>query len=105
MTLTAKEFSRILQAELDKDYDVVRIARVAFQLYQKHGVELTPDLDEKLLQLIAMEEGPEFEFSQEELKGLVRELAGQILQSIYAIMLKTDDKETVLANQYDTCQL
>ncbi len=76
MTLTAKELSRVLQAELDKGYDVVRIARVAFKLYQDYGAELTPDIDEKLLQLMAMEESPEFEFSEEELKGLVRELAG-----------------------------
>ena len=45
MTLTANELSRVLQAELDKGYDVVRIARVAFQLYQDYGVELAPDID------------------------------------------------------------
>ncbi|WP_448549520.1 hypothetical protein [Thalassotalea fusca] len=76
MTLTAKELSSVLQTELDKGYDVVRIARVAFKLYQEHGIELTTDIDEKLLQLMAMEEGAEFEFSEEELKILVRELAG-----------------------------
>ena len=66
----------MLQAELDKGYDVVRVARVAFQLYQDHGVELTPDLDENLFQLMAMEEGPEFEYSEEELRMLVEKLAG-----------------------------
>lgn len=76
MTLTANELSRVLQAELDKGYDVVRIARVAFQLYQDYGVELAPDIDEKLLQLMAMEEGSEFEFSEEKLKRFVCELAG-----------------------------
>lgn len=76
MTLTAKKLSSALQAELDKGYDIVRIARVAFHLYQDHGVELTPDLDETLLQLMAMEEGPEFEYSEEELRALVEKLAG-----------------------------
>lgn len=76
MTFTAKELSNVLQVELDKGYDVVRIARVAFQLYQDHGVGLAPDLDQKLLQLKAMEEGPEFEYSEEELRRLVEELAG-----------------------------
>ena len=75
MTLTAKELSDVLQSELDKGYDVVRIARVAFQLYQEQGAELSSELDEKLLQLMAMEEGPEFEFSEHELKALVEELA------------------------------
>lgn len=76
MTFTAKELSSVLQAELDNGYDVVRVARVAFQLYQDHGVELTPDLDEKLLQLMVMEEGPEFELSEDELRTLAGELAG-----------------------------
>ncbi len=76
MTLTAKELSSVLQAELDKGYDVVRVSRVAFQLYQDQGVGLTPDIDEKLLQLMAMEEGPEFEFSEDELRALAEELAG-----------------------------
>ncbi|WP_116964633.1 hypothetical protein [Fastidiosibacter lacustris] len=74
MTFTAKELSSVLQAELDKGYDVVRIARVAFQLYQDHGVGLAPDLDEILLQLMAMEEGPEFEYSVEELRKLAQDL-------------------------------
>lgn len=76
MTFTSNELSRVLQGELDKGYDVVRIARVAFQLYQDHGVGLSPDLDEKLLQLMAMEEGPEFEYSEDELRVLIEELAG-----------------------------
>jgi len=76
MSLTAKKLSGVLQAELDKGYDIVKIARVAFQLYQDHGVELTPDLDETLLQLMAMEEGPEFEYSEDELRALVEKLAG-----------------------------
>ena len=76
MTFTAKDLSSVLEAEPDKGYDVVRIARTAFQLYQDHGVELTPDLDEKLLELMAMEEGPEFEFSEEALRRLTEELAG-----------------------------
>lgn len=76
MTFTAKELSSVLRAELDKGYDVVRIARVAFQLYQDHGIGLAPNLDEKLLQLMAMEEGPEFEYSEEELRALSEELAG-----------------------------
>ena len=76
MTLTAKELSSVLRAELDKGYDVVRVSRVAFQLYQEHGIELTPDIDEKLLQLMAMEEGPEFEYSEDELRALAEELAG-----------------------------
>jgi hypothetical protein len=78
MTLTEKELGGILQVELDKGYDVVRIARVAFQLYQYYGIELATNLDEKLLQLMAMEEGPEFELSEYELRSLSDDLSGQV---------------------------
>ena len=77
MTYIAKYFSDMLRKELEKGYDVLRISRIAFQFYQKHGRELTPNLDEKILQLMAMEEGPEFEFSEEEIWRLVEELASE----------------------------
>ena len=54
-TFTAKTLSDTLYAELEKGYNVVRISRVAFQIYQEHGRELTPELNEKILQLLAME--------------------------------------------------
>ncbi len=75
MMLTSKELGRVLHAELDNGYDVVRISRIAFQLYQEYGVEIAPELDEKLLQLMAMEEGPEFEYSEEELRLLAKQLS------------------------------
>ena len=80
MTLTTKELGTILQSELDKGYDIVRISRAAFQLYQDHGVELNSDLNEKLLQLMAMEEGPEFEYSEEELRKLANDLAENLVE-------------------------
>lgn len=77
MTYTAKTLSEALFTELEKGYDVVRISRLAFQIYQEYGHDLTPDLDEKILQLMAMEEGPEFEFSEDEIRALAKELASQ----------------------------
>ena len=77
MTYTAKTLSDSLRRELDNGYDVVRIAQVAFRIYQEYGRELTPDLDGIILQLMAMEEGPEFEFSENELRVLIEELASK----------------------------
>ena len=76
-TFTAKTLSDTLYAELEKGYNVVRISRVAFQIYQEHGRELTPELNEKILQLLAMEEGPEFEYSEVELRKLAEDLSSQ----------------------------
>jgi len=77
MRYTEKMFGTTLNAELNKGYDVVRIARVAFKIYQEHGRELAPKLDEKILQLMAMEEGVEFEWSEDELRCLAEELASK----------------------------
>ncbi|HRH77658.1 MAG TPA: hypothetical protein PK129_09960 [Cellvibrionaceae bacterium] len=75
MTLSSKELSLLLQAELDRGYDIVKIARLAFRLYQERAIDSCSDTDEKLLQLIAMEEGPEFEYSEKELRELFKDLA------------------------------
>lgn len=75
MTYTAKTLSDTLLTELEQGYDVIRVSRMAFQLYQDYGLELSPELDEKILQLMAMEEGAEFECSEDEIRALAKELA------------------------------
>jgi hypothetical protein len=77
LILTAGQLSRILKIELERGYDVVKISRKAFQIYQEYGVNLTSEMDEKLLELIAMEEGPEFEYSEEEFRSMLESLEHQ----------------------------
>lgn len=67
MPYTAQNFRNELETELHKGYDVVRIARAAFQAYHEHVGEIGPELKTKIFQIVAMEEGPEFEFTEEEL--------------------------------------
>ncbi len=47
--LTSKELGNILQAEVEQGYDPLKIARRAFQFYQKYSLDIAPELDEKLL--------------------------------------------------------
>ena len=49
MMLTSKELGNILQAEVEQGYDPLKIARRAFQFYQKFSLDIAPELDEKLL--------------------------------------------------------
>jgi hypothetical protein len=77
MTYSAQILSDTLRFELEKGFDVIRIARVAFQIYQEHGLELTPELDDIILQLMAMEDGPEFAFSEDEFQKLIEKLANR----------------------------
>ena len=77
MIYTPAMFGEELERELNDGYDVVRIARMAFSVYHEYGREFSSDLDEIVLSLMAMEEGPEFEFSEQELWELREKLAAQ----------------------------
>ena len=74
MMYTSADFRRDLESEMDNGYDIVRIARFAFMIYQKHGGGLSQELDEKVLQVAAMEEGPEFEMTEDELRRFAKKL-------------------------------
>jgi hypothetical protein len=76
MSYTAQDFRKELENELRKGYDVVRIARAAFQVYFEHTRELAPDLEQKVFQIVAMEEGPEFELSEQQLWEFAKNLTG-----------------------------
>lgn len=75
MSYTAQDFRRHLERELSQGYDVVRIARSAFSAYQEHCRDVSPELYKKMFQIIAMEEGPEFELSESQLWEFARSLA------------------------------
>jgi len=74
MTYTGKMLSADLRRELEQGYDVVRVSRRAHAVYQQYGRELSPQLDKVVLGLMAMEEGPEFEMTEEELRDLIERL-------------------------------
>lgn len=46
-----------LERTLVRGFDVARVSKVAFEIYQDHGLELTASMDRALLILMAMEEG------------------------------------------------
>lgn len=69
MMLTRAEFGRALKEELKKGYDVVRIARWAYELHS-NATDFEAGLEAAILRVIAMEEGSEFELSEEDLGRL-----------------------------------
>ncbi len=75
MNYSKKEFGQALETQLLSGYDVIRLARWAYTLFSEHSSHLEPGLQEILMQIVAMEEGTEFEFSESELKKLAEELA------------------------------
>ena len=55
-------------------FDVFKISKEAFSIYQDPDLSLTENLDMALLSLIAMEDGPEFEMIEKEFWILLSEI-------------------------------
>ncbi|HAT6344240.1 TPA: hypothetical protein JAJ28_001963 [Aeromonas hydrophila] len=55
-------------------FDVFKISKEAFSIYQDPELSLTENLDMVLLSLIAMEDGPEFEIIEKEFWILLSEI-------------------------------
>ncbi|QOJ00937.1 MAG: hypothetical protein HRU70_10690 [Phycisphaeraceae bacterium] len=78
MTYTRKQFARDLLAEMNHGYDVVRIARWAFAKKMDPDVQIEDSkLDAMVMQVVAMEEGPEFEYDEAELRALAQRVLNE----------------------------
>ena len=60
--------------QINKKFDVVAISKIAFNIFQNNRSQTSPKLDEILLSLMAMEEGSEFEMTEEEIRKLISDL-------------------------------
>lgn len=77
MTYKKSDFGKALFEELERGFDVDKIAHWAFIQRADHIAELEPGLDDSMLTVIAMGEGPEFQLTERE----VRRLAAELLES------------------------
>ncbi len=68
MTYSDQQFGRDLLAQLDADYNPVRIARWAYGRFLEPG-ERSDSVREALIDLFTMEEGEEFHISEEQLRA------------------------------------
>ncbi len=74
MSYSKQEFGQRLKDQILSGYDIVKLARWAHSLFLENSSQMEPELQETIMQLVAMEEGPEFEFSEAELTELAEEL-------------------------------
>ncbi|WP_152227179.1 hypothetical protein [Pseudomonas sp. SCB32] len=63
-----------LERVVSEGFDIFKISKEAFEIYQDTGFSLTSDLDVALLSLMAMEEGPEFEMTEKEFQELLSDI-------------------------------
>lgn len=74
MTYKKSDFGMALFEELKCGFDIDRIAHWAFIQRADHVAELEPGLDDAMMTIIAMGEGPAFHLSEKELRKLAAEL-------------------------------
>ena len=70
---TKSQFGKELEEELELKYDIVTLSRWAFQKYTDNR-EFEDGLSKEIMKIVAMEEGPEFEYTKEELHELALKL-------------------------------
>ena len=76
MSLTRAELGERLKTELERTSDVSKISDWAHCLYLDHH-EFGSGVYEALMELIAMQEGPEFEMAPHELRDLAQRLMSE----------------------------
>ena len=76
MKFTEKELGQMILVELEKGFDIVRLSQAALSKQQEYGHDFTDEIAETVQRLMAMEEGAEFELSENELRELANELVG-----------------------------
>lgn len=74
MIYQVTDFGRELLVELNRGYDVVRISRWAMTTYMKYSGSTAPSLDGEIMKVVSMEEGPEFEMTEQQLREFAQRL-------------------------------
>lgn len=74
MKFSKKQTGEDLKKELEKGYDIERISNRASDLYFSLRNEHLPELEDILYRLSLMDAGPEFEYSEKELRFLAEML-------------------------------
>jgi hypothetical protein len=74
MTYSKKDFSKDLKAQLDLGYDPKRVGNWAHKMYLHHCGKIDRELEEIMVDLFVLEEGPEFEIHESKLRTLIKTL-------------------------------
>jgi len=69
-----EEVAGKLQKVIAEGFDIHKVSKEAFCIYQDQSLSLSSELDTALLTLFAMEQGPEFEMSEGEVLDLLSKI-------------------------------
>ena len=74
MSYTAKDFKRDMLNELKKGYDPYKIGHAAWMIYFNEGINIDDGIDNKIMTILVMEEGPEFQMTEEQFREFLDNL-------------------------------
>lgn len=72
--MNKQELGRGLLHQLTQEYDIVKISRWAFKIYSENCRTIDSRMTEILEILFSMEDDPQFEYSEQELRLLAEKL-------------------------------
>jgi len=82
MKLKKKEIGEALEKELNIGYNIERISNWAHDLYFNHQIEHSSETNDILRNIYIMDAGPEFEYTEKELKILAKLLIDEVDEPI-----------------------
>lgn len=74
MTYSKNNFAKDLKAQLDIGYEPKRIGSWAHKMYLQYCGRIDEQLEEIMVDLFVLEEGPEFEIPESKLRELIKNL-------------------------------
>jgi hypothetical protein len=67
---TKRDFGHELEVQLLREVDVLALSHWAYRVYLDNVHDLEPGVEEAIMAVVVMEEGPEFRLSRDELRGM-----------------------------------
>ncbi len=77
MKYSKQEIGKALREELNKGYNIERISNWADELFVSMRNKRSPELDDILRHIFIMDAGPEFEYTEQELRLLAEMLINE----------------------------
>ena len=74
MSYSIKKFCHDLLEEIERGYEIKKISRWAYLKLTENYRDIDPILEHKILQVVAMEEGSEFEMTEAEIRIFATQL-------------------------------
>jgi hypothetical protein len=102
MTYTKKKIGEELKIILSRGYNIGRISNWADELFFSVRGKRSPELDDILRHIFLMDAGPEFEYTEQELKLLAEMLINEEENPIKKINEKSKEENT--SNRLNTTE-